>query len=265
MLPGIDDGAPDLTCALEMARMAVRDGITITACTPHILPGLYENTASSIRNGVAALQTELDEAGIRLKLVVGADVHLTPDLLAGLRSGRIPTLNDSRYFLFEPPHHVAPPRMEEKIFHVMAAGYVPLITHPERLTWIESHYEIFQRLASAGAWMQVTAGALTGAFGPRPVYWSERMLEEGLVHVLASDAHGIRRRAPGLAKAHDCAARRVGADEALHLVLTRPAGILRNATPADLPLVPLRASRGKPYPQPAQTGLLGRALSRIVR
>src|SRR5690606_33768464 len=107
----------------------------------------------------------------------------------GLRQGRIPTLSNSRYFLFEPPHHVAPPRLEEAAFNLLAAGYVPILTHPERLTWIESHYAVFKRLAHSGVWMQLTAGALYGKFGARPRYWSERMLDEGLVHIVASDAH----------------------------------------------------------------------------
>ena len=62
LLPGIDDGAPDLATSLEMARIAVADGITTIACTPHIYPGLYENTAAGIRAAIQSLQAELDQA-----------------------------------------------------------------------------------------------------------------------------------------------------------------------------------------------------------
>jgi protein-tyrosine phosphatase len=78
MLPGIDDGSQDLATSLEMARIAAADGIRICACTPHIYPGLYENDANGIRARVAALQLQLDEAGIALQLTSGADAHLTP-------------------------------------------------------------------------------------------------------------------------------------------------------------------------------------------
>ena len=44
----------------------------------------------------------------------------------------------------------------------MVAGYVPILTHPERLSWIKSHYGLMQRLVHAGVWMQMTAGSLTG-------------------------------------------------------------------------------------------------------
>jgi protein-tyrosine phosphatase len=96
MLPSIDDGAADLEVALEMARLAVADGITVTACTPHIMPGVYGNTGPQIRAAIADFGQVLAANGIDLKLVAGADVHLATDLIAGLKSGEVLTLNDSR-------------------------------------------------------------------------------------------------------------------------------------------------------------------------
>ncbi len=231
LLPGVDDGAPDLATSLAMARIAAADGIEVMACTPHIFPGLYENQGPAIRHAVAALQAHLDEAGIALRLTLGADTHIAPDLSLGLRSGRVPTLHDSRYFLLEPPHHVAPPRLEETVFNLLTAGYVPIITHPERLSWITDQYQTFVELARKGAWLQVTAGSLTGRFGAAPRYWAERLLDEGWVHILATDAHDVHRRLPCLAEGQRAAERWVGAAEAHHLVVTRPCGILENSAP----------------------------------
>lgn len=245
MLPGIDDGAADLEMALAMARMSAADGVRTIACTPHIYPGMYENTASGIRAALGAFQIELDERGISLRLVIGADVHLDPNLLGAIRAGRVPTLADSRYLLLEPPHHVAPPRFEESVFQLAAAGYVPVITHPERLTWIGEHFEMFKRLVKAGAWMQVTAGSATGRFGRAPKYWAERMLNEGLVHILATDAHDPTRRPPLLAEGQHAAALRLGEAEAEHLVSTRPQGIVNNITPGDLPPLPCMGDASK--------------------
>jgi len=235
MLPGIDDGAVDLDMALEMARMAVADGIRVVACTPHIYPGMYENNAEGIRAAIVALQAQLDERSIDLKLVDGADVHLAPDLVGEIKAGRVPTIAGSRYLLLEPPHHVAPPRFEDSVFQLTVAGYVPVITHPERLSWIEGHYQVFQRLVKSGTWMQITAGSVTGRFGKRPQYWAERMLDENMVHILATDAHHPRRRPPLLAEGREAAARRVGATEATHMVVTRPQGIVDNVEPGALP------------------------------
>lgn len=237
ILPGIDDGAPDLATALQMARMAVDDGIHTIICTPHIYPGMYDNDAVGIRTAIQALQRVLDAEGIILRLLEGADVHLQPDLVASIRGGRIPTLAGSRYLLLEPPHHVAPPRFEASVFELTVAGFVPVITHPERLSWLEQNYSMVQRLAHAGVWMQLTSGSLTGRFGRRPKYWSERMLDEGIVHLLATDAHHPQRRPPLLAEGRDAAAARIGDTEARHLVLTRPQGIVDDVAPVELPAV----------------------------
>jgi protein-tyrosine phosphatase len=253
ILPALDDGAPDLSLSLEMATAFVADGVSAVACTPHIIPGLYLNAGPQIRQATAQLQQRLNERGIPLRLVTGADNHIVPDFVAQLRSGHLLTLANSRYVLMEPPHHVAPPRLEQLMFDLVVADYVPILTHPERLTWINSHYKSIRRLAQAGVWMQLTAGSLAGDFGRNARYWSERMLEDGVVHLLATDAHDVSRRPPNLAAGRDLAAKRVGDDEAEHLVVTRPRGVLQNDVPSVLPSPdwvvsrPAKAERDAPH------------------
>jgi protein-tyrosine phosphatase len=235
ILPGIDDGARDSSVALAMARLMVASGVTTAACTPHILPGLYPNSGPGIRDATQRLQALLDQEGIPLRLVTGADIHMMPDFVAGLRSGQLLTLADSRYVLVEPPHHTAPPQLEDFFFNLMVAGYVPILTHPERLSWVPPRYEIIKRLVRTGVWMQITAGSFAGAFGRNALYWAERMLDEGCVHLIATDAHDAERRPPDLAAGRDLVAKRVGPEEAQRLVLTRPAGILEDHDPSSLP------------------------------
>lgn len=256
LLPGIDDGAPDLEASLKMARIAVDDGIDTIACTPHIYPGMFENDSAGIRRHVETLRGHLAEAGIPLKLTWGADAHADPGLLGRLKAGTAPALNDTRYFLLEPPHHVAPPNFAQFTFSFLAAGYVPVITHPERLSWIEGHYDTFCGLAERGAWMQVTSGSLTGRFGKAARYWGERMLDEGRVHILATDAHSPNSRAPLLAEGREAAAKWVGSEEARHLVETRPLAILGNLAPEAMPPLPRGAASRK------KTGLWGRFFGR---
>lgn len=235
ILPGIDDGASDLGVSLDMAKAAVAQGIAIVACTPHILPGLYHNSGPAIRQATLRLQEVLDAEGIPLRLVAGADVHMTPDFVAGLRSGQLLSIADSRYVLVEPPHHSVPPQLEGFFFNLVASGYVPILTHPERLSWVPSRYEAIKRLILAGVWMQITAGSFAGAFGRNALYWAERMLDEGCVHLIATDAHDAERRPPDLAAARELVAKRVGAEEAQCLVLTRPMGVLKDQAPSSLP------------------------------
>jgi protein-tyrosine phosphatase len=263
MLPGIDDGSPDLSTSLAMARIAVDDGIETTACTPHIYPGLYENTAQGIAGALDAFRQALAEAQIPLNVTYGADIQLVPELLAGLRRGTHPTLNGSRYYLFEPPHHTVPARFQESIFDSLAAGYVPVITHPERLTWLDkAHYPWFVQAAKEGAWIQLTAGAVVGRFGSAARYWSEKMLDDGIVHILATDSHDPEHRPPVLSEGRDAAAARLGEEEAWRLVVDRPKAILSNADPASVWPVPMFDPNATPIARRnPKTGWLARLFS----
>ena len=154
-----------------MAPAFADQGVVCVACTPHIMPGVYPNCGPQIRRAVTLMQQRLNEAGIRLKVVPGADNHIVPDFVAGLKEGRLLTLADSTYVLVEPPHHLAPAPREDLCFDICLAGYVPVLTHPERLSWIESKIDVIERLAGLGVWMQITSGSLCGRFGRRPRYW----------------------------------------------------------------------------------------------
>jgi len=239
MVPHIDDGASSVDVALKMARIAVAEGITTTACTPHIYPAVFENDQAGILQGVARLRERLAEAAIPLDLTYGADIQIVPELIEGLRSGRMATLNGSRYFLFEPPHYSVPQYFEQQIFDCLACGYVPVITHPERLKWLnDAYYQWFVNAAQDGAWIQITADAITGRFGREARGWAERFLDDGLVHILASDGHDDVHRPPRLSEGRRAAERWVGAAEAERLVLQRPQAILDNLDPAKVPPPP---------------------------
>lgn len=246
LLPGIDDGAQDVSVSLAMARMAVADGIEHVACTPHITPGVYENDSAGIAMRTKQLAATLAEEGIALTLWTGADVHVDPQLVEKLSAGTIPTIGQSRYFLFEPPHNVLPPRLPELVRSLIAASFVPVITHPERLRWIESHYDLIGRLAALGALVQLTASSITGGFGRRARYWSERMLDEGVVDLIASDAHNTTGRPPIMSGARDAVIARLGEAKALEMVYNNPARILRNE--------PMPARTGQIPPQLADMG-----------
>lgn len=229
ILPGMDDGAPTLGTALEMARIAAADGTTHLACTPHIMLGVYDNHAEGIERAVAALSACLVEAGLALELAVGADVHACPDIGERLCAGGMPTINRSRFFLLELPRDICPPGMPRLVRRVVARGCVPIVTHPERLAWIEERYDVISQLAEAGALMQLTAASITGGFGSRARYWAERMLDEARVDLVASDAHDARRRPPGLSRAREHISTRCGAAFARRLTEDVPKAILADA------------------------------------
>ena len=239
LLPGIDDGAADLTEALALARLSLAEGVNYIACTPHIFPGLYNNSGDDILRRIEWLQDELEAEGIGCRLVSGSDAHIEPEIVGHLRSGQTLTLNGGRYVLIEPPHHIPPPRMDRLFFDLLAAGYVPILTHPERMSWADRDYELIERLVRSGAWTQVTAAALVGDFGVKAKRRAERLLRDGLVHIVASDAHDTQARPPAMASAYQILRTLVGEAEAINLVETRPMAVLENRAPGAVPLATL--------------------------
>jgi protein-tyrosine phosphatase len=129
ILPGLDHGARDWDEALEMCRIAVDDGITTMAATPHVSE-IYPNSIESILEAVEELQQRLEDAGLPLEIVGGGDYHIRPDLARG----NVLTLNENgRYFLLEFPYHVIPPNSEYFVEILVKRGIVPIVTHPERI------------------------------------------------------------------------------------------------------------------------------------
>jgi protein-tyrosine phosphatase len=243
-----------------MAQFAVAGGTRILACTPHILPGLYHNDAAGITRRVLALRKVLAEADVNLQLVIGADVHIAPDLPQKLTDKVVPTLNGSRYFLLEPPHHIVPPNLLSFVERLVDAGYVPIITHPERLTWVSKHYGLIEDAGRIGALMQITAGSLTGQFGAKAKALAIRMLEEGRVDLVASDAHNVTGRSPILKPAFAVVVESAGSDVARRLFVETPAQILRNAVIAAAGASVQNARNQKPDVEMSLAGKFWRAL-----
>lgn len=212
--------------AMDMARMAWDDGILAMACTPHIMPPRYPNDSQIISAAVQRLTDVLRGADIALLLVIGADVRISFDLVDELRGGRIPCLHQSTYFLLEPDHKIATPHLDRFCTTIIQQGFRPVLTHPERLSWMIGRLDLLSRLHKSGVVMQITAGSITGRFGKEPQRLAEMMFEAGLVDVVASDAHNLSSRPPILSRARDVIEERYGRDLALRLTHDNPLAIL---------------------------------------
>lgn len=207
MLPGIDDGARNLEQALNMARLAVADGIVISVLTPHHLNGVYTNPAKQVREHCAALRRALREHGIPLDVRPGAECHLVPELPAALAKGTALTIADrKRSVLVELPVHTVPLGATSILEDILALGLQPIIAHPERNGELVDGSEKLTEWVEMGCLAQVTAQSCTGRFGPQVQEAARRMLRAGLIHVMASDAHRDRRRVPALRSARETVA-----------------------------------------------------------
>jgi len=228
ILHGVDDGPQTLDESLAMARAAAADGIDTVVATPHTLNGVYRNPSEAVRSGVDALQKALDAASIPIRLHVGGDVHLVPDMMRAIHTGEAVTIDDQRkYILLELPSQSLPPSLTEEIYRLRIGGVTPIITHPERNMALAQNSEILFDLIDMGALVQVTAMSLTGGFGEFVRGVSERFLEQRLIQVIATDAHSVEGRPPALSLAVEAAADVLrDPDEALRMVRETPAAIL---------------------------------------
>jgi len=223
ILPGLDHGPRDWFEALQMCSIAVADGITTIAVTPHVSE-VFPNSAQRIEAAAVELRQRLGAAAIPLTVVVGGDYHVRPDL----SPGNVLTLGgNGRYFLLEFPYQLLPPRADAFVTTLIGRGLLPIVTHPERTASLQRDWRRLEPLVKAGALVQVTAGSLLGEFGPAATAAANRFLKQGWVHLLASDAHWARERPPRLSEGRGAAAKVVGEAAARALVETNPEAILQ--------------------------------------
>jgi len=242
----VDDGAESQDESLAMARTAVKDGIHTIMATPHTLNGMYINPAREVTSRVADLQETLSRNHIKLKLYVGADVHLCPHMLELIESGDAGTINNARkYILLEFPPQTIPPGVKEEIFSLKLNGITPIISHSERNAIIQHDLGVMYELVSMGALSQVTAMSITGDFGGMVMQCAERLLKHRLVHVIASDAHSAERRPPVLSQAVEAASETMGSyEDAERMVTNVPASILSGDMPEVPEPIPAKCGHG---------------------
>jgi protein-tyrosine phosphatase len=232
LLPGIDDGPATMAEAVEMARLAVANGITESRVTPHLHVGRWQNDLSTIPAAVASYRDALAAAGVPLRISFAAEVRASHDIVRLVEAGQVPflgRLEDYDVLLLEMPHSHVPAGIEKLISWLLGRNIRPMIAHPERNRDILRDGAKVLPLVRAGCLLQLTADAVAGEFGPEAAKRSAEFLEQGWVSVLASDAHDTSGRPPRLVPGRDAAARVIGAHQARALVEDNPARIVQSA------------------------------------
>jgi protein-tyrosine phosphatase len=224
-LPGIDDGPREWEDSVSLCMRAGEEGTTAIVATPHVVREPWLNEERSVRDGLLVRLNQ--EVGGAPRILPGCEYYFSHDALELWQNGTICGLNDSRYLLTEFPSHLMPPNAEAVFHELLVAGVRPVIAHPERHAILSQDLELLQRFVSRGALTQVTAASITGDFGRGPTRAAREMLDAGLVHIVASDAHGTR-RPPAMLAARDQLARERGVELAELLTEGTPAVIVAN-------------------------------------
>lgn len=197
ILPGLDDGAPDIDVSLAMARAAVAQGVNTMVATPHVNFD-YPTPAEEMARAVGHLNVALARAEIALAVLPGAEVAVTKiDSLAPEELGAF-GLGGGATLLVECPYTTSVPFFEEQVGELQRDRYRVLLAHPERSPLFRDDFDRLDRLVAGGAMTVVNAGSLAGFMGERSHEAALEMVAAGLVHAIASDTHDVERRPPGL-------------------------------------------------------------------
>jgi protein-tyrosine phosphatase len=248
-LPGVDDGPKDWTEAVELCAAAREEGIETIVATPHVLRGRWQNAS---RQKLELLAEALrDKVGDTPRILLGSEYFFAHDMTEVLRTGgAIIPLAGSRYVLVEFASHAVPPMVEQPFYHCQLEGWTPIIAHPERNAVFQAKPELLMKLIQLGAKTQVTCDSVTGHFGAEAQRAAEEWIQAGLVHMLATDAHNLKRRPPRAREAIAAVRALAGDEVAVALSETNPGAVV--------------AGRGLPWePEPALPQRKGGFLSRI--
>ncbi|MCW2278093.1 tyrosine-protein phosphatase [Heliophilum fasciatum] len=195
ILPGIDDGAPDLEESLAMARQAFDQGVRTITVTPHFLPHGDAPPPDEVRQACAALQAALTEHAIELELLPGHEVYLTEEVPRLWREGKLlPLTGEGNKLLVELPLNQYASWISDVLFELQVAGAQVVIAHPERYRYFRDSLELLEEWVARGTVLQVNAGSIVGHYGESVFKVVERLFEQGLVSLIGSDAHSSRRR-----------------------------------------------------------------------
>jgi protein-tyrosine phosphatase len=223
VLPEVDDGPKSWEAAVEMCRMAIEDGITHTVATPHA-NDRYAYDRAYLSGLLAQLQ---EKVGSALRLSLGCDFHLSyENLERALEQPHTYTIGETNYLLIELSDFSVPVQIADCFVRLGDRGLTPILTHPERNPILQQSPQRILEWVEQGCLVQVTASSLAGFWGERPEIIARWLLDRAAVHILASDAHGTKRRVPILSEARDLADQIVGTEYAQALVEGNPGAIV---------------------------------------
>ena len=229
ILPGVDDGAQDNTQALQMLEMAIQDGVTTQLLTPHIQPGVYNNTLSSLTKQFTLFQTAVHQQDSDIELRLAAEVRIGPEIMQMVQSDTLPWLGNwegHKVFLLEFPHNQIPVGSINLIQWLLKQNILPMIAHPERNQELQQDITKLEPFLDEGCLVQVTAKSIAGGFGVEPKRVARKLLQAGKITLLATDCHNLAYRPPDLSNGYQAAAEIIGEASAKALVYDNPHALL---------------------------------------
>ena len=195
LLPGLDDGAETLAHSLDLLRDLQALGYRKLIMTPHIMGDFYRNTPATIGAALAALRTAAAAAGLHDVALEAAAEYYLDEWFGHKLAAEEPLLTfggEKRYVLLETSYLNESFTFDETIFNLKAAGYQPVLAHPERYTYLYGRFEELERIRATGVLLQVNLNSLAGYYSSGAKRVAEKLIDAGLVDMVGTDAHHAR-------------------------------------------------------------------------
>lgn len=188
ILPGIDDGSPDVETSVELVRRMSNWGIDHIIATPHVTAFTFENTPDTIGTAYHSLTDRLEEEGIDMKIVFSAEYRMDENFLELVEHNGLIPMPGNRLLI---ENSFLQPFWDIKnlIFQLQLKGYEPILAHPERYVYYFRDKSVYRELVQAGCRMQINLLSLAGYYGKEVHQVAMWLIKEGLVHFIGSDLH----------------------------------------------------------------------------
>lgn len=191
LLPGIDDGATDIKDTVKLIKSLEGYGFSKFITTPHILTGVWNNTARGIKEAENATVAVLPAHNITLPLKSAAEYLMDDTFLNLLKTEELLTLKE-KYVLVEMSYLNPPMQLYDIIYELQLRDYIPVLAHPERYNFYAGKTEDFQKLKRAGCLFQLNLLSVTGYYGKGPLETAKKLLDTGMIDFTGSDVHHER-------------------------------------------------------------------------
>jgi len=220
---GVDDGSGSPAESVAMLSAAVESGTACIVATPHANPRYpFQHDIASQR-----IRDLTEATGGRPRIRLGCEFHLTFDNVDHLMENlSLYTINEKQYLLVECPDSHIGGHTETILRRIIDAGVVPIVAHPERNPILRQKLSRVEAWVESGCLLQLTALSITGGFGASARRAALHLLDRGLAHFVASDAHDSIRRHPRLAQARQFVLSRYGEDAADILFIGNPRAVV---------------------------------------
>lgn len=200
LVPGVDDGAPDMTSALALISRLHHLGFERLVTTPHIMSDLYPNTPDILQPRFHELKREVAKRFPSLTLTLAAEYFLDTSFIELLENPDklltfpcVDPLNGDKHemLLFEFAFHEAPndELLTEAIFKMQTSGITPVVAHCARYPYWHMDRSKLESLHSKGVILTVNAATLVGNYGELAKETANHAVDQGWIRMVCSDTH----------------------------------------------------------------------------